>query len=419
MATLLEHPKAQALLEQATVTPAMIRLCVEDLHVFLERYLPRFYREEHREHAQTILEGKFKKLDRKTTEPIAREAGQKRRPLQHFVGAGRWDDNAVKGEMYRHVTEELGDSQGVITLDGHGVAKWGEDSCGVARQWCGRLGKVDNCQVGVFLGYVTPRGKALLDGRLYLTQERAADRGHRKKTYVPADVVFQEKWRLALDLLRTTGRQLPHGWVTGDDELGRVSAFRSQLRLDRERYVLDVPCNTLVRDLSERRPPRHPGGKPRLPLFERVDAWAARQPKKRWRKLRLRAGEKGWLEVQALQQKLQTKDEDGHVGPRERLVVIRCCEKKPRTWYTLSNARKEVRLQKVVQAHNGHHRIEELFQEGIQEVGLNHYEVRSWVGWHHHMTLTFLALWFLELQRLRLRKKNTGHDGISGALDHG
>ena len=126
-----------------------------------------------------------------------------------------------------------------------------------------------------------------------------------------------------------------------DDEFGRVSELRGELRAMDERYVLDVPCNTLVRDPTERRAPSCPGGRPRLPLFERVDAWTARQPKGRWRKMRIRAGEKGWLEVKALQHRMQTKEEGGHVGPRERLVVIRSGEKNPRTWYTLSNASAE------------------------------------------------------------------------------
>ena len=110
--------------------------------------------------------------------------------------------------------------------------------------------------------------------------------------------------------------------------------------------------------------------------------------------------------VRALQQRLQTKDEDGCAGPRERLVVIRSGEKKPQTWYTLSNAGKETPLAEVVRAHGERPAVEQLFEEGNQEVGLNHYEVRGWTGWQHHMTLTLLALWFLQGERLRLGKKN-------------
>ena len=330
---------------------------------------------------------------RKTTEPIALEADLKRRPLQHFVGAGGWDDDAVLTELRRHVTEELGDPDGVLVLDPSTFPKKGQESCGVARQWCGRLGKLENCQAGVFLAYVAPRGRALLDGRLFLPEERAADRKHRHKTYVPKQVVFQEKWRIGLDLVRTAGREVPHGWVVGDDEFGRVTEFRVQLRRDQERYVLDVPCNTLVRDLSERRPPTRPGGKPRWPLFERVDQWAERQPKKRWKKLRLPGGEKGPRDVWALQQRVQTRDEEGRIGPTERLVVIKACGREPQVWYTLSHAPEEVPLAPVVVAHGRRHGVEELFEDGNQEVGLSHYEVRSWTGWHHHMTLSLVALW--------------------------
>ena len=420
MATILEHPQAQALLEQTDVAPDDLRPCGRRLTAFVQRYLPRFYRVEQRRHADTLLRGKLSGLQRKTTEPIATQAQQKRRPLQQFVGAGAWDDHAVLSELRGHAREELADRRAVLVLDGHGVAKKGDDSCGVARQWCGRLGKVDNCQQGYFLAYAAPRGRALVDCRLYLPEHRAADRQHRQKTHVPKAVTFQEGWRIALDLLRRSGPQLPHGWVTGDDEFGRVIELRTQLRLRRERYVLDVPCNTSIRDLSGRRPPSRPGGRPRLPVFERVDAWAARQPKGRWRKFRVGDGEKGPREVKALQQWVQTKDEDGCVGPRERLVVIRSCEKKPQTWYTVSNAAAEVPLVEVVQAHGAKHQVEELLEEGVQEVGLNHYEVRSWVGWHHHMTLSLLALWFLQLERLRLGKKKSGGDGVAGTGDlHG
>jgi SRSO17 transposase len=414
MSTILEHPDAQALLEQTEVDPDTVRTCSRHLTAFLQRYLPLFYRDEQRAHADTILRGKLTGLQRKTTEPIANQAGQKRRPLQHFVGAGKWDDHAVRAELRRHVRAELADPDAVLILDGHGVPKQGDDSCGVARQWCGHLGKVDNCQVGYVLAYAAARGRALVDGRLYLPPERAADAKHRQKTYVPEEVTFQEGWRIGLDLVRSSGRALPHGWVVGDDEFGRASDFRAELRLEHERYVLDVPCNTLVRDLSQRRPPSREGRRQRLAAFERVDAWAARQPKGRWRTVLLPGGEKGPRKVQALQQQVQAKEESGRVGAVERLVVIRTCEKKPRTWYALSNARQEVRLAAVVGAHGCRHVIEELLEEGGQEVGLNDYEVRSWTGWEHHLTLSLLALWFLELERLRLGEKKSGGDGVTG-----
>jgi hypothetical protein len=207
--------------------------------------------------------------------------------------------------------------------------------------------------------------------------------------------------------------------VVGDDEFGRSSALRSLLRARELSYVLDVPCNTLVRDVSERRPPSAAGGRPRLPLFERVDQWVARQPKGRWRQVTVRDGEKGPLRVKVLLATLQTREEDGRVGGRERLVVLRSLGSHPQTWYALSNDREATRGE-LARVHGSRHRIEELLEQGKGEVGLSHYEVRGWTGWHHHMTLSLLALWFLQLERLRLGKKNAGGDGVAGAVDlHG
>jgi SRSO17 transposase len=411
---ILDHPEAQALLADAELSAAAVRSCADRLTAFAQRYLPRFHRQEQRGHALTVLRGKLTGLQRKTTEPIATQAGQKRRPLQLFVGAGGWDDRAVLDELRHHVRAELADPDGVFVLDPSGFPKQGDDSCGVARQWCGCLGKVDNCQVGVFLAYAWRRGHALLDARLYLDQDWAADTKRRAQTYVPPGVTFAEKWRIGLEMLDRARADLPGRWVVGDDEFGRCTELRGALRLRHLRYVLDVPCNTLVRDLSERRPPSRPGGKPRLPLFERVDLWVARQPAGRWRAVKVRDGEKGPIAVKVLLATVQTKDEDGRVGPRERLAVLRSCEQKPRTWYTLSNDREAQRGQ-LAQVHGARHRVEELLREGKQEVGLGHYEVRSWVGWHHHMTLSLLALWFLQTERLRLGKKNAGGDGGAGA----
>jgi len=417
--TILEHPQAQTLLQDAVLRPTDIAACADHLQQFIQRYLPRFQRKEQRRHAQAILHGKLTGLQRKTTEPIAHQARLKRRPLQLFVGAGKWDDQAVLTELRCHARAELGDPDAAFVLDGSAFPKKGDASCGVARQWCGRLGKVDNCQAGVFLAYAAARGCTLVEARLYLPEDWAADRHRRAATFVPKDVTFQEKWRIGLDLLDRVRHELPGRWVLGDDEFGRCSELRARLRLRKLKYLLDVPCNTLVRELSERRPPARPEGKPRLPLFERVDQWVQRQAKGRWRTVTVRDREKGPLQRRVLLATVQTKDEDGRVGPRERLVVFRSVEAKPQTWYTLANEHEAGRGE-LARVHGRRHRVEELLEQGNQEVGLSHYEVRSWTGWHHHMTLSLLALWFLQTQRLRLGEKNTGGDGPAGAGDlHG
>ena len=404
--SLLDHPQAQELLRQAQIAPTALAGWPQRLHGFLQRYLPCFFRQEHRDLVPVVLAGKLSNLERKTAEPIARQAGRHRKPVQHFVGAGKWDDEAVLDELRQHVAFEVGALDGVLILDGSGFPKSGAASCGVERQWCGRLGKIDNCQVGVFLGYASSRGQALVDRRLYLPRSWAADSDRRAQGQVPEAVVFQTKLDIGLDLIARC-RELPHGWVLGDDEFGRSAAFRGQLRRRGERYLLDVPSNTAVRDLAER------GADGRKPAFQRADAWAARQPAQRWRRLVVRDGAKGRVVVRALVALVQTKDEDGRVGRRERLLVVRPVDHAGDTTYALTNDLQQTAVTALVRIKQQRHAVEQLFQGAKGEVGLGHYAVRSWVGWHHHMTLSLLALWYLLLERRHVGEKNPGADGAA------
>jgi SRSO17 transposase len=408
--SLLEHPTAQALLADAEVTAGAVAGCGRRLERFLHRYLPRFYRVEQHDLARVVLEGKLSALQRKTSEPIAAQAGRPRRPVQNFVGGGGWDDEGVMAELRQHVAQTLADVDAVLVLDPSAFPKCGAASCGVARQWCGRLGKVENCQVGVFLVYASSRGQALVDRRLYLPRAGADDAKRRQQTYVPEAIAFQETWRIGLELLDRSGPSLPFGWVAADDEFGRCAAFRAELRRRRLRYVLDVPCNTLIRDLDEA-----PAGGRKRPPWRRVDEWARAQPPRRWRKVRLGDGSKGPKVVRAIEAWVQAKDEDGAIGPRERLVVLRTVDREPRSWYTLANAPAAVPLAQVAEVHSRRHGAEQLFGAGKGEIGLGHYEVRSWVGWHHHMTLSLLALWFLQTETRRLGGKNPGPDAPATA----
>jgi SRSO17 transposase len=417
--SLLDYPEAQVLLNDATVRAESVLGCDDRLTAFLGRYLPKFYRVEQRVNAALVVRGRLGGLERKTSEPIAVEAGLPRKPIQFFVGSGKWDDEAVMAELRAHVRDEWARPEGVVVIDGSAFPKKGTESCGVGRQWCGRLGKVDNCQVGVFLAYAAKGGYAPLDRRLYLPEDWADDPDRRAKCHVPPEVKFREKWRIALDLLDRSLPGLEHGWITGDDEFGRVASFRAELRLRKERYVLDVPCNTTVRDLERRRPPRKKAGvgRRREVPFVRADAWAAAQPESRWRRIAVRDGEKGPLAVDAMTVRVRAKQE-GRIGPEERLVVIRPVGES-RIDYALSDAGPKVPLVEVVRAQRERHRVEEVFEAGNGEAGLDHYEVRSWVGWHHHMTLSLMALWFLCLERRRVGGENPGGDGAAGAADRG
>jgi len=415
--SLLDKPEAQVLLDDANVTADTVRGCADRLTGFLQRYVPHFYRTEHRTNATRVIRGLISGLERKTCEPIAIAAKLPRKPIQSFVGSGKWDDEAVMTELRLHVREALAEPDGVVVIDPSAFPKKGTHSCGVARQWCGRLGKVDNCQVGVFLVYAAKAGYAPLDRQLYLPGEWAKDKARRKECHVPTKVQFQEKWQIALDLLGRSLPDLPHGRIAADDEFGRVSQFRAELRSRKEQYILDVPCNTLVRDREKRRPPRkHAGvGRKREVPFQRVGEWAKNQPQSRWERLTVRDGEKGPLEVDAMTVRVRTKEE-GRVGPEERLVVMRNVGESGID-YALSNAAAEVPLIEMVRAQRQRHRIEEFFGAGKGDAGLGHYEVRSWVGWHHHMTLAMVAMWFLSSERRRVGGENPGRDAVAVASD--
>lgn len=419
--SLLEHPEAQALLSDAEVTPGDVGGCRAHITRFLKRYLPLFYRDEQRGHAAAFVRGLLSGLPRKSVEPIAAQADVPRKNLELFVGSGAWDDETVMTELRRHVREELAEPEGLIVIDPSSFPKKGTHSCGVTRQWCGRLGKKENSQLGVFLAYVSSKGHALVDRRLYLPEGWVDDPARREECHVPKDVTYLKTWEVARDLLLRSGPGLPHAWVLGDDEFGRASEFRAALRDDGQRYMLDVPCNTNVRDLDGRHPPRkkaHKGAKRKVP-FVRADAWARKLPAGRWARLTIRDGAKGPLEVEAASARVCARMKR-RIGPEERLLVIRTLGPQPDWTYSMCNASKEVPLVELVRARSSRHRVEEVLQEGKGEVGLGHYEVRGWVGWHHHITLALLALWFLILERGRMGGENPGGDRVANAGDlHG
>jgi SRSO17 transposase len=418
MPSILKHEQAIALLQQATLSPQQVADCSQHLQVFLQRYLPLFQRAEQRHNATVVLHGKLSDLQRKTSEPIAYQAGLQRKPLQAFVGWAPWEDEAVMAELRRHVRQAWADPDAVFVLDGSAFPKKGNASCGVARQWCGRLGKVDNCQVGIFLSYSCRYGHTGLDRKLFLPKDWADDPLRRAACHVPNGLVYQEHWQIAVALIARC-QDVPHAWIATDSEFGRVVAFRDALNNSGERYVVEVRADTLVRDLEARRPRRRRRfGRRREVPWRRVDAWAARQPAARWQRLVIRAGEKGPLEVEVLSTRVQAwADGRRRRRPTERLTVIRTVEEQPRTWYTLSNAAEGVPVAQLARVHAARHRCEEVFEEGKGEVGLGQYEVRRWDGWHHPMTLSLLALWYVSLERSRLRGEKGRGEQLPSAAD--
>ena len=365
------------------------------LDQFLVPYRHLMLRAEQRKHLGVVVGGLLSDLGRKSIEPIANRIGLPRRPLQTFVGAGRWDDGRVREEIRAQVAREIGDPDGVLVIDNSGFLKKGVDSVGVERQWCGRLGKVDNCQIGYFLGYSTIRGDALVDAQLYLPKSWVGDADRRARVFVPEERVFRKGWELADELLLKAGPDLPHAWIVGDDEFGRPSEFRDRLADRGERYLLDVPATVRVR-----KPPHWPGS---AVTWKTVSKRARKQAPCKWTRVLQRNGEKGPIVVEAFATRVETSRKGGSTR-LETLLVTRNLTH-TQTWYRLANGDAPLDLEILVSAASRRHHIEQMFGAAKGEVGLNHYEVRSWVGWHHHMTLSMLALWYLSRERHRLGKK--------------
>jgi SRSO17 transposase len=328
--------------------------------------------------------------------------------------------------LARQVGEDLGEPDAVIAFDPSAFAKKGAKSVGVARQWCGRLGKVENCQVGVFMAYASRKGHTLVNTRLYLPTEWTEDKGRRTEAGVPRAVRFRTRHQLALEMLDESGGALPHSWVAGDDEMGRPSSFRRKLSGRGERYLLGVPSNTLVRDLDV--PPPEYSGRGRYPEspFLRLDRWRAALPEEGWTRIEVRDGEKGPLVVEVVKRRVQARTETGGTGPDELLFVTREAQSDGtfKHDYYLSNAAAEEPLKELARVTRAAHRVEECFRRGKSEAGQADYQVRTWRGWHHHQTLSLLAAWFLNREARRGKNPDPGVDdatvaAVAGGLDRG
>src|SRR4051794_36708263 len=304
----------EQMLAGCQVSPALFRGVMGRLEEFAVPFAASLPSPESRTHTRTYLAGLLSDVERKNAESIAYRYDLDRQTIQRFVGEVDWDHDPLIDELNRQVVAAIGRPDAVLVFDPSAFPKKGAASVGVQRQWCGRLGKVDNCQVGVYLGYVSDAEYALVDFRLYLPREWAGDRRRRKRAGVPKGVRYRTRQELALEMLARRGKASPHGWVAGDDEMGRPAWFRKRLAADKERYLLAVPSNTSIRDLEEQPPPY--GGRGRHPKapFRGVGAWCEALPAGAWTKLTVRDGEKGPLEVEIVSRRVESKVDRRVVG---------------------------------------------------------------------------------------------------------
>ena len=307
---------ARQLLADCQVPPATFRGAVRRLEAFARPVVATLPSPESRQYTGTYLAGLLSDLEHKNAEAIAYRHDLDRQTLQAFVGVSPWDHTPPIDELNHQVAADLGRPDAVLVFDPSAFPKKGSAAVGVQRQWCGRLGKVENCQVGVFLGYVTDSEHVLVDFRLYLPKQWAKDRKRRKRCGVPKEIRYCTRHELALEMLDRRGPALPHGWVSGDDEMGRPAWFRRKLAARDERYLLAVPSNTTIRDLEAEPPPYGSRGPHPKPPFQGVHAWCASLPAGAWTHLTVRDGEKGPLDVEIVVRRVESKVERRVVGSR-------------------------------------------------------------------------------------------------------
>jgi len=411
--------RKEALLRDCIVSPDVFTQMMDRLGDFVVPYQHALEAEAGGCHVHRYLQGLLSHVDRKNAEKIAALVAVDRQVLQDFIGTAPWDHRPLITVLVGQVAERLGEPDGIIAFDPSSFPKRGTHSVGVKRQWCGHRGKVDNCQVGVFMGYVCRHDHALLDFRLSLPEDWARDKQRRQACHVPPEVRSQTRHEQCLEMLDAWGEQVPHGWVTGDDELGRHTRFRHDLRKRGERYVLGVPCTTTIRDLEAPLPAyAGRGRRPKAP-WQAVTDWRQGLDAEGWTHLRVRDGEKGPVEIEMVRRRVQTRIERKRTGPEEWLVVTRQPLSDDRTLgprasrdatdqdarhryqYYLTPACvsavewEEPSLLELARVIKAGACIEASFKRGKGEVGMDAYQARTWQGWHHHMALSLLAVWFL------------------------
>ena len=408
------------LLDECQVAPAIFEQVIPRLYTFLEPFVTIFQGQAADQHAKTYICGLLSDVERKNIESIAYRFGQSRLPLQGFIGWEAWDDEPLRQELRRQVKTHLGQADGVLVFDPSGFPKSGRESVGVARQWCGRLGKVDTCQVAIYLGYVSSKGHTLVDTRLFLPKDWTKDKARLDKAGVPhASRAYRTRHQLALEMLATHGASLPHSWIAGDDEMGRPYWFRRRLAALGERYLLAVPSNTAMRDL-ETAPPESSGRgrQPQRPWYS-VETWSQSLDDASWQRIDVRDGSKGPLVVEALKRRVVSRTHRRQQGDEEMVVVMRYRDRDQQAVvkvdYYLSNAVPETPLWEFARVAKAEHRIEECIQRSKSEAGLADYEVRNWTGWQHHQTLSLLATWFLVRETARGKKMDPCDDLTAAA----
>lgn len=407
------HPQLTA---DLNLDQADIKLLAKELVKFHQLFHDCFGRIEHQRLGLAYLSGLMSNAEAKSTEPIALEFLDKQsvRSLQMFMKNYRWNHLAMQRTHQAMLAPMIGSADGMISVDPSEIAKKGKESVGVARQYCGSVGKVENCQSGVFVGYSSDKGYGLLGCRLYMHESWFSEEQQERRTFnlVPEDLVFETKQKIALKLINEvveTGL-FPAKWIGADAAFGSDIEFLSDLPKSHY-YFASIPSDTQIFTKKPkiglptysgrgRRPSKMKilSGQPKAQTVSAI----AKSNRVTWKSVIVAEGSKGPIVAKVAAIRIYLARDGLPVGDQQWLFLKKDTDGQIK--YAVSNAPKNISFAELIKASTMRWPIEQCFQEGKDQLGMNKYEHRSWPAWHRHMTYVFLALHFLLRIRLQLKK---------------
>ncbi|MDQ2651415.1 MAG: IS701 family transposase [Chloroflexota bacterium] len=360
----------------------------DDLAVLQERIAPRFARPEVRQRAGRYVAGLLGAVERRNGWQLAEALGEMAPDgVQRLLRTAQWDAEAVRDDLRSYVVEHLGDPEAVLVMDETGFLKKGTKSAGVARQYSGTAGRIENSQIGVFLAYASPQGQAFLDRALYLPKAWAEDAERRDVAGIPPEVGFATKGDLAqMMLARAFAADVPAAWVTGDEIYGNDGDLRRWLEEQQRPYVLAVARSHPIWDRGRQ---------------VRIEALGDQIPEDGWQRLEVGNGSKGPRISDWACARLPYLTEDGWA---QWLLLRRSLSAPQEFAYYRAFGREDTPVAELAQVAGTRWVIEEGFQRA-KAIGLDQYEVRSWQGWYRHITLCLLAHAFLAVTRAAAAEK--------------
>ena len=402
-----------------TLEPDDLETLMQELQTYHAEFSPLFQRREQGKWAEKYMQGQLLPVERKSIQPMAMAAeGGNVQAMQQFISQSTWQDEPILRKHRQMVAESVGHPRGVLVIDGCEFPKQGQHSVGVKRQWCGALGKIANCQASVLTSYVGLNGYTLVDRKLYLPQDWFTPEyvARWQACGIPEGTRFRTRPELAWESLGALHEEgiLPFEWVVFDEAYGENPALRDQIDALGLQYLAEVPVSTLVwaRKPKTEVPPGSGTGRPpkreRLtagaPRAKRADALANSLPSRQWQLYTIKEGAKGPMAAQFACKRVWLAHE-GLPTRQQWLILRRGLAEGGKLKVYLSNAPTDTPVGEFVRLSGMRWPIERAIKEAKGELGMDHYEVRTWAGWHHHMTLTMLAHHFLVRVRSRMKKR--------------